>query len=85
MGSRKVGSVGTREYDEMLSLLRRIRQEAGLGQEELSRRLGQSATYIVKIEQGTRRLDLIEFFQIADALGRDPLELVAQLRAKKKI
>lgn len=55
-------------------------------QAELAARLGKPQSFVSKIERGERRLDVIEFCQVAEALGRDPAKLLqefADLRANE--
>lgn len=54
------------------------RKEAGISQQELARRLKRSQSFIAKIEVGERRIDVVEFIEIARALGREPTELLAR-------
>lgn len=79
VATRTVASVGTREYDELLRLLRETRESVPISQEGLSRKLGRSRTYISKIESGTRRVDVIELFAIATCLEKSPVALVQAL------
>jgi transcriptional regulator with XRE-family HTH domain len=55
------------------------RETAGVSQRELSKRLGESPPYIWAIERGERTVDLVEFMDIAVALGADPVELFARI------
>ena len=73
-------SVRTAAYDVLLEMLREAREMKAVSQRELSRRLGHQFTYIVKIEGGTRRVDVVELVEICLALEVDPAELVAKLR-----
>ena len=52
------------------------RKSAGLSQQELARRLKRSQSFIAKLEVGERRVDVVEFIEIARALGKDPTELL---------
>jgi len=60
-------------------VLARARERAGVKQADLAARLGVPASYLSKIESGTRRLDVIELVQIAEAMGVDPAEIVRQV------
>ena len=80
MGERPVQSVRTAGYDALLEMLREAREMKGISQRDLSKRLGRGFTYMVKIERGTRRVDLVELVEICVALGVDPVELVTSLR-----
>ena len=61
-------------------ILARTRERAGLKQAELAARLRLPPSYLSKIENGTRRLDVIELIQIADAMGTDPADIVSELQ-----
>jgi len=52
-------------------LLRQVRQEAGLTQVEVATRLDTLQATVSNYERGERRLDLIELWQVCDALGVD--------------
>lgn len=77
MGRRAVASVGTAEYDALVQVVKAARKETGVTQRELSERLGRSHNYVLYIERGSRRLDVVEFVAIAKALGKDPGQLLA--------
>ena len=79
MGERPVSSIGTAEYEKLLSIVRRARQRVGMTQRELSAKLGKSSSYIDKVERGVRRLDVIEFCELARAVGEDPRETFNRL------
>ena len=72
-------STFTDSYKTMIDLLLAARRSAGVTQVELSKRLGKPQPFISNVERGVRRLDVIEFYAIARALGADPLELFSEL------
>ena len=61
-------------------VLVRARERAKLKQAEVAARLGLPASYLSKIESGTRRLDVIELIRIAEAMGADAAELIAEVQ-----
>jgi transcriptional regulator with XRE-family HTH domain len=67
-----------------LALLGRLlvaaRERAGLKQSDVAAKLGMPASYLSKIENGTRRLDVIELIRIAEAMEIDPAEIVSKLQ-----
>jgi transcriptional regulator with XRE-family HTH domain len=75
-------STFTDAYREMLSLLLAARRAAGVTQVELSKRLGKQQSFVSNVERGLRRIDVIEFYAIATALGLDPQRLFAELASK---
>ena len=60
-------------------VLVRARERAKLKQSDVAARLGLPASYLSKIESGTRRLDVIELIRIAEAMEIDPAELVSEV------
>ena len=72
-------SIHTREYDRFRALLIDLRKRAGLSQAELAKRLAKPQSFVSKFERGERRLDVIEFKTVAEALGIDPLRLLRRL------
>ncbi len=60
-------------------LLVAARKKAGLTQAELSSRLNRPQSFVSKYERGERRLDVVEFQELAQALRIDPLEFLARL------
>jgi len=66
-------------YKKVRELLIRERKRAGLSQAALAERLGKPQSYVSKCELGERRVDVVEFVEIADALGVDAAALVEEL------
>ena len=60
-------------------LLARVRQARKLTQAEVARRLKRPQSFVAKYEGGERRLDVIEFVDVAKALETDPRDLLADL------
>ena len=72
-------SVFTERYRAFISLLVSARQKQGLTQRELAVKLNKVHSFVAKYEQGERRLDVIEFVDIARALGVDPCKILKKL------
>lgn len=58
-------------------MIQDAREERGLSQREVGKRLNFHPTIYGKIERGERLLDVVEFVRLAEALGIDPLKLFA--------
>jgi transcriptional regulator with XRE-family HTH domain len=69
----------TERHRKLRELLVAQRKAAGLTQTVLAQRLGKPPSYVAKYELGERRLDLLEFLDIAAAIGFDPGELIQSL------
>ncbi len=52
-------------YKTIAEHLRLAREEAGLKQEEVAKKLGKYQSYLSKIENGERRVDIIELLELA--------------------
>jgi transcriptional regulator with XRE-family HTH domain len=61
-------------------MLIQARKDAGLTQTEVAVRLGRLQSYVSKYECGERRLDLIEFLEIADVLNLNIESFIQALR-----
>ena len=61
-------------------VLARARERAGLKQSDVAARLGLPASYLSKVESGTRRLDVVELIHIAEAMNVDPAELIREVQ-----
>jgi transcriptional regulator with XRE-family HTH domain len=63
-------------------VLTEAREKAGLKQSDVAAKLGMPASYLSKIESGTRRLDVIELVKLAEAMGLDVCEIVRELKER---
>ena len=72
-------SIHSSQYRAFLRLLQEARQRAGVTQEELARRLGESQSFVSKCERGERRLDIVEVRAFCEALGVSFPRLAARL------
>ena len=63
----------------LIDILVESREQAGLTQRDLAARLKRPHSFIGRIEAGERRVDVIEFIEIARVMGLDPKQLFARL------
>lgn len=75
-------SVFTDAYASLLETLIAARKGARVSQVELAKRLGKPQPFISYIENGERRIDVVEFYAIAKALGVDPVKLFGRVVRK---
>jgi len=64
-----------RRHRALIAVLVGSRKEAGFTQRELAARMRRPQSFFGATETGERRLDVVEFFEFATALGVDPLAL----------
>lgn len=65
-------STHTAEYSALRAELRASRKAAGLSQRELGERLKVPHSWVEKVENGERRIDLVECVWFLVACGIDP-------------
>ena len=75
MGARE----NSRTSEPLRDLLVRAREAKGITQTQLAAHLGRPQSFVSNYENGQRGIDVIEFIQIAKALGLDPAAEVAKL------
>ncbi|TPK95294.1 MULTISPECIES: helix-turn-helix transcriptional regulator [unclassified Mesorhizobium] len=55
------------------------RKEAGLSQADLAKAIGRYQSVVAAIESGGRRIDVVEFLDLAETIGFDPHEVLGQV------
>jgi transcriptional regulator with XRE-family HTH domain len=69
----------TTAYKRVVASLRRMREDAGLTQAALARRLRRSRTYVTKCELGERRIDVLEWTEFCRACRVEPTNAFEKL------
>jgi len=69
----------TDRHDRFRKLLVEARKRKGLTQIDMAKKLRKPQSFVSKYEKGERRIDLIEFLEISDALAIDPARFIKQL------
>lgn len=67
------------EHTALLSLLRKHRKAAGLTQVDCSKALNRPQSFMSDVENGTRRLDIVQLRDLCKVLGISLPELVQEL------
>lgn len=73
------GAIYSEEQRAVADAFVKARQSAKMRQIDLAAKIGKHQSYISDIERGQRRIDVLELFAIAHALGINPTDLYAQL------
>lgn len=66
----------TDKYELLRQMLIDERLKANLKQSDVTDRLDKPQSYISKIERGERGMDVIEFFEIAEAIDFEPFRFL---------
>ncbi|MCM2291432.1 helix-turn-helix domain-containing protein [Allorhizobium sp. BGMRC 0089] len=72
-------STHTPEYQRLVELLIETRRAAQLTQQQVADRLGKPQSYVAKVEGAERRIDVLEFAALAEAMGNSPTALLDRL------
>jgi len=62
-------SIYSKEYSLFLEQLRKAREEKGLTQTDVAQSLGQTQSFVSKVERGERRIDIVELRAFCSAIG----------------
>ena len=72
-------TIFTGANQSVVEVVKEARLNACLRQEDLALRLGRDQSWISLIERSQRRLDVVEFIEIARALDADPVALLSEI------
>ncbi|TCU13905.1 helix-turn-helix protein [Rhizobium laguerreae] len=72
-------TLGTERHRALIALLVEKREASGLTQTELADRLGEYQSFVARLESGQRRVDVVEFLELARILNFDPLDALRRL------
>ena len=61
-------TITSQTYVHFLDCLHQTREKAGLTQEQLAERLGESQSFVSKCERGERRIDIVELRAFCHAM-----------------
>lgn len=65
------------------ALLVEARHASEMTQAQVARKLRRHQSFVAKVEGGERRLDIVEFIELAEAVGLDPVKAVRLLQRVK--
>lgn len=71
--------VQPKHYKVMGERLAAARVRADLTQQQLARKLGKPQSFVSDYERGQRRVDILEFLRIVDAIDAEPGALFAEV------
>ena len=75
-------SLGSKQHKALVELLIAKREAAGMTQAELANRLGEYQSFVARLESGQRRVDVVEFLELARILGFDPSKAIRAINPK---
>ncbi|MGA2094108.1 MAG: helix-turn-helix transcriptional regulator [Sedimentisphaerales bacterium] len=78
-------SVFSERYRALRCILVQTREKKGLTQAEVAAKLRRPQSFVSKYESGERRLDVVEFLEVAAALGTNGESILRELEGKYSI
>ena len=73
-----------RERKILLDLLRRLRRQKGLTQDQMATAIGAKQAFVSKYETGERRLDFLDLVAICEVLGVSMVKFAEQFENVRK-
>ena len=77
-----MASVYSEEYQRVITALKNARKARGITQAQLAEALGKPQSFIAKVENGERRLDVVEFVHLAKLVGVKVEEVLLVIQDK---
>lgn len=79
MGRTVAKTLGTERHKALIAILVDKREASGLTQMELAAKLGEYQSFVARLESGQRRVDVVEFLELAEILHFDAYEVLREL------
>ena len=75
-------TLGSARHRLLVDFIVSKREAAGLTQTQLAEKLGEYQSFVARLESGQRRIDVIEFMDLASELGFDPVKIIRLIDQK---
>ena len=72
-------TLGSARHKLLVDFIVSKREAAGLTQTQLAEKLGEYQSFVARLESGQRRIDVVEFLDLAAKLGFDPAKAIRQI------
>jgi transcriptional regulator with XRE-family HTH domain len=76
-----VQTIRGKRHKYLIKAMIAAREKAGIKQADLARHFRQYQSWAARLESGERRIDVVEFLALADAIGFDPIEMLKEIMA----
>ncbi len=76
-------TLGSPRHETVRAFLKEARQEAGMTQTQVAKRLRRHQSFVATVESGQRRIDVVELMYFAEAIGFAPEKLIKRLDRKR--
>jgi transcriptional regulator with XRE-family HTH domain len=76
-------SLGSPRHKALITLLVEKREAAGITQAQLAEKLGEYQSFVARLESGQRRVDVVEFLELAKILNFDAAKALKALQERR--
>jgi transcriptional regulator with XRE-family HTH domain len=70
-----------KRHRRLVELIIQERKSRAIRQQGLAKLLRQQQSWVSRLETGQRRIDVVDFLNLADAIGFDPTKVLREVRA----
>jgi transcriptional regulator with XRE-family HTH domain len=74
-----------RERQILLNLLRELRKQEGLTQDQMARAIGAKQAFVSKYETGERRLDFLDLVAVCEVLDMSIVKFAERFESARKV
>jgi HTH-type transcriptional regulator/antitoxin HipB len=71
--------LGSPRHDSLSRMIKERRQKADMSQAKLAERIERGQTFVSAVERGQHRVSVLEFLELAEAIGFDPSAAIRRL------
>ncbi|WP_420797700.1 MULTISPECIES: helix-turn-helix domain-containing protein [Pasteurellaceae] len=64
------------KYQKIIQCLISTRKKQGITQQQIANKLNKPQSYIAKIERCERKLDILEFIELCEAMNTSPITIL---------
>jgi transcriptional regulator with XRE-family HTH domain len=76
--------LGSPRHEILRHLLKERRERANLSQREVADRIGRGQTFVSAVERGHHHVSVLEFLDLAEAIGFDAAAALRRVKAAKQ-
>jgi ribosome-binding protein aMBF1 (putative translation factor) len=76
-------TLGSARHKALYALIVAERKKAKLQQAKLAKKIKQHQSFVARLESGQRRIDVVEFLELAEAIGFDPIRALKKIKAHR--
>lgn len=75
--------IATKRHSALVEFIRSERRKAGLRQVDVAEKIGKKQQWVALVEAGQRRISVVEFIALAEALNFDPAKAIKKISKVK--